>query len=36
MHRLWAIGTILLLPVFMLYGLWVYVGSLMDKANQRR
>jgi len=36
MHRLWALVTILLIPVFALYGLWVYGGYLMDQKQQRR
>jgi len=36
MHRLWALGTIILSPMFAIYGLWVYGGHIADKLGQRR
>jgi hypothetical protein len=35
-HRMLVLVTILLSPVFALYGLWVYGGYLMDQLGQRR
>lgn len=36
MNRLWALVTIALSPLFAIYGLWVYGGSLADKLGQER
>jgi hypothetical protein len=35
MNKLWIIGTIILSPIFAIYGLWIYGGHLMDRAGQR-
>jgi hypothetical protein len=35
MNRLWALVAIVLSPIFAIYGLWVYCGSLADKLGQK-
>jgi len=36
MHRVWGLITILLSPIFALFGLWVYSGYVADKLGQQR